>query len=97
MEQWLKVHIEWSRKTFGEGMRTLGLCKHIASELEEIKKAPKDLEEWIDVLVLGFDGAWRAGYTPKEIIAMLEFKQAKNMKREYPKPTSEDEPSFHKK
>lgn len=60
-----RAHIQrqraFSQKTFGPGQRVKGLCSHIRKELREIEKAPTDLEEWIDVIILALDGAWRAG------------------------------------
>lgn len=86
---------EWSLSTFGEGRRTIGVTKHIESEIEEIRQAPTDLEEWIDVVILALDGAWRAGYEPKEIVEMLNAKYKKNFMRKWPPPPPEDQPSFH--
>jgi len=86
---------EWSAKTFGNGVRTKGITAHIRKELLEIEAAPHDVEEWIDVVILALDGAWRAGYSPEQIVAALEAKQAKNFKRTYPMPISEDIPSEH--
>lgn len=88
---------EWSRKTFGEGMRTEGVINHIKSELKEIKKDPKALEEWIDVAILAFDGASRAGYSPAEIALGIEAKYEKNFLREWPEPGPEDTPVYHVK
>ena len=85
----------WSSKTFGNGVRTKGITEHIRKELLEIEAAPHDVEEWIDVVILALDGAWRAGYSPSQICAALEAKQAKNFKRNYPMPISEDHPSEH--
>lgn len=75
---------EWSLRTFGPGNRTQGLIDHISKELKEIDAEPLDLEEWIDVIILAFDGAWRSGHSPQEIIDMLVFKQAKNEARTWP-------------
>lgn len=80
----LTRQIEWSEKTFGPGMRTGGLVDHIRKELNEIVTKPTDLEEWIDVIILGLDGAWRCGHSPAEIIEMLEAKQLKNENRRWP-------------
>ncbi len=88
-------HIAWSEQTFGAGQRTVGLTKHIAKELQEIRAAPRDLTEWIDVIILAIDGAWRAGYTPEEIARALWDKQMKNFTRQWPAHTSEDEPTEH--
>ena len=74
----------WSDKTFGPGYRAKGVVDHIRKELIEIEAAPTDLEEWIDVVILALDGAWRAGYSPAEIIAQLDAKQSKNEARDWP-------------
>jgi len=49
------------------------------------------------VVILALDGAWRAGYTPEEIVAELERKQAVNFAREWPpaKDVDPDQPSEH--
>ena len=60
---------EWSEKTFGPEDRAFGIVAHIKKELDEIIDKPNDISEWIDVVILALDGAWRAGYTPDEIIA----------------------------
>lgn len=84
----LREHLErqaaWSRDTFGPGPRTKGVIDHITKELAEIAADPTDLTEWIDVVILALDGAWRAGGTPEEIIATLVAKQAKNEARSWP-------------
>jgi ribA/ribD-fused uncharacterized protein len=57
---------------------------HIRKELREIEADPTDVSEWIDVVILAFDGAWRHGATPDQIIAALVAKQAKNEARTWP-------------
>ena len=84
LAQHLQRQHDWSEKTFGPGTRTKGVIDHIRKELLEIEAEPNDLSEWIDVVILALDGAWRAGFTPKQIVAALEAKQAKNMAREWP-------------
>lgn len=74
----------FSEHAFGPGLRTDGLIDHIQKELKEIAAEPTDLMEWIDVVLLGLDGAWRAGYAPQEIANALEEKLAKNEKRTWP-------------
>ena len=74
----------WSRATFGPGMRTKGVCDHIRKELREIEESPGDLEEWVDVVLLALDGAWRCGATPEEIAAKIAAKQSKNELRDWP-------------
>lgn len=74
----------WSRETFGPGSRVNGVLDHIRKELEEIAADPTDVEEWVDVLILAFDGAWRAGHEPQAILDALAAKQAKNEARTWP-------------
>lgn len=85
----------WSQSTFGRTFRPLGLTAHIRKELLEIEAAPRDLEEWIDVIILAIDGAWRAGYTPEDIAAMLEHKQQKNQRRVFVIPEDPNQPIEH--
>lgn len=87
-------HMNWSRKTFGLGQRTEGICRHIESELQEIREDPKDAAEWIDIIILAIDGAWRAGLSPGEIVQELWRKQKINFERDWPQ-VPEDTPSFH--
>lgn len=75
---------EWSRRTFGPGARLLGVVDHIRKELQEIEADPTDLKEWVDVIILAFDGAWRAGWEPQEILDAIIAKQAENEKRVWP-------------
>ena len=80
----LRRQRDWSQKTFGPGDRAKGVVDHIRKELLEIEQHPTDLEEWIDVVILALDGAWRAGYHPGEIVMALTKKQAKNEARNWP-------------
>lgn len=75
---------EWSERTFGPGPRTLGVLDHIRKELQEIEDDPSDLREWVDVVILALDGAWRAGWQPQEIIDAIRAKQARNEARTWP-------------
>lgn len=75
---------EFSERTFGPGPRTKGVLDHIRKELEEIEANPLDLEEWIDVVILALDGAWRAGHSPADIVGALLAKQEKNEARDWP-------------
>ena len=74
----------WSLETFGPGRRTGGLVDHIKRELVEVEAAPTDLSEWVDVLILGFDGAWRSGHEPQAILDALVAKQTVNESRNWP-------------
>ena len=74
----------FSLNTFGPGKRAAGVVDHIRKELKEIEANPSDLTEWIDVVLLACDGAWREGYSAKEIAAALAAKLAKNESRTWP-------------
>lgn len=74
----------WSEKTFGPGSRTQGVIDHIRKELREIEAGPTDIYEWIDVTIPALDGAWRAGYSPDQIIAALTGRQTRNEARDWP-------------
>lgn len=74
---------EWSRQTFGPGRRTQGVLDHIRKELVEIEDNPES-DEWVDVVILALDGAWRHGMEPQQIIDAIRAKQAKNEARVWP-------------
>lgn len=80
----IRRQIDFSFATFGPGPRTAGVIDHIRKELIEIEADPLDLGEWVDVIILAIDGAWRAGHEPEEIIAAIKAKQAKNEARAWP-------------
>jgi len=83
-----EAHIErqraWSLATFGPGSRLLGVTDHIRKELDEVVECDGDLSEWVDVIILALDGAWRSGAEPHEIIAAVKAKQARNEARTWP-------------
>lgn len=76
--------IAFSTRAFGPGDRAQGVIDHIRKELLEVEAEPEDLEEWIDVVLLALDGAWRAGYHPDQVTSALEQKLAKNEQRHWP-------------
>lgn len=81
----LQRQCKFSEETYGPGPRVDGVIAHITKELEEIRKDPSDITEWIDVCILAFDGAWRnAGKTPQEIYEAYVAKLEKNMARKWP-------------
>jgi hypothetical protein len=80
----INKQISWSRETFGPSMRTKSVVDHIKKELEEILADPTDLNEWVDVIILAFDGAWRSGHSAEEIITAIKAKQEKNQNRVWP-------------
>lgn len=76
---------DFSVRTFGPGPRTTGLVKHLGEELLEAAQNPGDVEEWIDIVILGFDGALRnCGCTPGMVAQALHAKQTKNEARTWP-------------
>jgi hypothetical protein len=89
---YLKRQWDWSARTFGPGPRTGGVTRHIEKECAEIRACPLDLEEWVDVQILSFDGFWRAaveqGYSidraTELLIEIHERKQEKNFARQWP-------------
>lgn len=95
LAEYLERQQVWSEQTFGPGQRTGGITKHIEKEINEVRENPRDLTEWIDVMILAMDGYWRHGGTPDTIMRDLIAKQAENFSRRYLPPTSEDEPSEH--
>ncbi len=74
----------FSLRAFGPGNRTNGVLDHIRKELLEIEKEPLDIMEWVDVILLGIDGAWRSGAEPEEIAEALYAKLVKNEGRKWP-------------
>lgn len=87
----------WSEKTFGSGNRTIGLIEHIREELKEVQDKPDDLKEWVDVILLAFDGYWRNGGDPDQLMDIIEKKFNENQNRKWNKPTPDDKPNFHVK
>jgi len=72
----------WSSATFGPGDRYQGVCNHIRKELQEIESDPSDLTEWVDVVLLAMDGAWRAaGADGEAFVRALIAKDEKNRSR----------------
>ncbi|MGT0248052.1 dATP/dGTP pyrophosphohydrolase domain-containing protein [Burkholderia pyrrocinia] len=84
MHAFLRRQRAFSERTFGPGRLTARVCDHIRKELTEVEAAPDDLREWIDVILLGLDGAWRTGATPEQITAALAAKLTTNEGRTWP-------------
>jgi hypothetical protein len=84
----LRRQIAFSERTFGPGDRTDGVCDHIRKELIEVQDDAGAglpvLSEWVDVIILAFDGAWRSGATPEQIVEAIVAKQTKNEGRRWP-------------
>jgi hypothetical protein len=88
----LERQIEFSRRVFGPGSREGGVIDHIRKELVEIEEADAEskLAEWVDVIILALDGAWRCGAEPEQIIAAVKAKQERNEGRDWPDWTESD-------
>lgn len=80
----LRRQAEFSARTFGPGARVEGVTDHIAKELQEVRDSGGALAEWVDVIILGLDGAWRSGASPEQIVEALVAKQTKNEGRKWP-------------
>jgi len=78
----------FSKGAFGPGDRKQGVIDHIRKELIEVEKAPdgsfEQLFEWVDIILLALDGAWRSGRNPEEIVHALSVKQGRNEDRTWP-------------
>ncbi len=108
LEEYIFDHIKWSYETFGPGRRTVGLSEHIKKELNEVAENPTDVVEWIDIVILGIDGAWRsiAGdettlsdervqNLARIICFEMKVKQNANILRLWPKNTDQSLPTEH--
>ena len=72
---------EFSERTFGPGPRREGVIDHITKELAEARENPR---EFVDIIILAFDGLWRAGIEPQDALDMIAAKQARNEARDWP-------------
>ena len=95
LEEHLRRQIAFSRATYGPGERTAGVCDHVRKELVEIEVKPDNgrrSDEWVDVVILGLDGMWRAlsaegvpyDQIPAVICERLAGKQTRNELRVWP-------------
>lgn len=85
LAEFFDAKARWSEATFGPGDRYDRVLKHIRKELKEIARKPDDLEEWVDLVFLAMDGAWRSAKANGEsFVAMILSKHAKNLVREWP-------------
>lgn len=92
LKRFLEDQKTWSSVVFGPGKRHVGIGKHIAKELIE---AENDPHEWIDVILLAFDGANRAGLSSEQIVGGLVQKQHVNKERRWPAWQPQDQPAEH--
>lgn len=88
----------WSLATFGTGERTAQTIAHLRKEIAEVERAPSDITEWVDIILLAIDGARRSAYaTGSELVAAMVSKQVENSRRTWPdwRTVPEDEPIEH--
>lgn len=97
LAQHIRRQMEWSSKTFGHGRRTEGILQHLRKELNEVEANPDDVFEWVDIIILAIDGAWRHGWKPEVIVEALVTKQLYNERRKWPplSEQSEDKATEH--
>ena len=90
---------EFSAKTFGAHLQLPGLIKHLKKEIAEIEATSgADLMEWVDLILLAIDGAWRnTGASAEEITAAILRKQSINRGRRWPdmRDVRDGEPAEH--
>ena len=84
LEYFLEDQRLFSERAFGPGPRTRGIIRHIHKELCEIEDNPLNLLEWVDVIILALDGAWRAGHSPENVCDAMVAKLERNKRRTWP-------------
>lgn len=94
IERFFQAKTAWSAETFGTDYPTEAIARHIELELVEIRENPSDLLEWIDVVMLGFEGYWRNGGASVNLTPDLWRKLEICKQRSYPAPVG-DEPAEH--
>lgn len=63
---------DFSSQAFGPGSRRIGVANHILQECDEVEAKPDDLSEWVDVMLLSLDAAWRSGLPSERLVQMIE-------------------------
>lgn len=101
----LKNIAYWQNEQFNTSPKYIpGLLVHAQNEVDEIKEAPEDAEEWADLLFIALHGlhsAISAKYPNMslnerhyEAVATLYLKLNKNFNRKWPAPV-EGKPTEH--
>jgi len=92
----IEVQRAFSLKTFGPENDKKRIISHIQKELAELDESG-ELIEWIDIILLALDGAWRGGASPQEISEAMDNKLRININREWPnwRTTKPGEPIEH--
>ena len=95
LRQHLIRQMAFSHATFGHGVRTKGVIKHIKKELVEVEESNGSSQEWVDVVILALDGLSRQlmfcngkradpQQVSKIVCQMIEGKQSRNEARQWP-------------
>jgi hypothetical protein len=85
IKEYVEQQINWSKSTFADHPNLDSILSHIEEEIAEIRENPTDPYEWIDIIILALEGAWRiAGLTPEEVALYLRSKQEINSQRSWP-------------
>lgn len=98
---WLD-HAAWSQATFGsdKDRGPEGPLKHLqkeAAEVLEARTAEHALEELADCLLLLMDATRRSYFSLSDLVTAAQAKLEVNKKREWPVPTSPNQPIEHKR
>lgn len=84
-KDYVDKQIEWSQATFKDHPNIDSILGHLRKELDEIQQDPTDPYEWVDVIILALEGAWRiAGLSSTDIEQYLVQKQTINKLRKWP-------------
>lgn len=91
MEDFWHRRNNWSELTFGNpaDRGPEGPLKHLRKEVSEGLDKPTDLMEYVDMLFLVFDAAWRAGFSYHDLLHGAFAKLAINKKRKWGTPTKD--------
>lgn len=79
----LHQQAKWSHETFGPRQTTTGVLSHVRKELAEIEANPYDPVEWMDAVILLFDGAMRCGHPPLVLLLAWMEKLDANEQRQW--------------
>jgi hypothetical protein len=91
----MERHKAWIERTFPRNATTEGITRHIEKECAEVREKPDDLDEWIDILILGIHGYWRNGGTAEDLLPRLNRKLTRNESRRYVVKDDPNEPIEH--
>lgn len=85
--KFMEDRAQWSLETFGPKERDNGAIDHIRKELTEIETGftpEQRLAEWIDVISIALDGAWREGFSPADVCCALAENHLSDLRRKWP-------------